>query len=89
MAKANPVKFFPWLFTARITLRKVDRYAKTQAARGIRPYFDTWEEAHRHLLDEAENGIESAHARAAKAKRDIKAAERRLARVKAMEKPTP
>ena len=59
MARANPKAYFP-APTARISYRKVDKTA--QMWRKHRPYFDTWSEAHDHMLAEAEANLKKAQA---------------------------
>jgi hypothetical protein len=79
MAVAYPRKWFVNLYFGRIKLGRVTRMAESM--RNITPYFDTWEEAHAHL-------VEMAVVRLKKAKAELPAAERNLARVKALIAPT-
>lgn len=72
MAKPNPKRWFPSNFTARISLRKVDRYAEAQKA--YKPYFETWDEAHAHMLADAKRELDRARV-------SFKSAERRLKNV--------
>jgi hypothetical protein len=60
MAKANPKAYFPGSI-AQISYRKVDKTALTW--RQHRPFFDTWKEAHDHMLFEAEKHLKQAQAR--------------------------
>jgi hypothetical protein len=57
MARANPKAYFPGPI-ARISYRKVDKTA--QMWRKHRPYFDTWKEAHDHMLADAEGDLKKA-----------------------------
>jgi len=72
MTKTLPKKWFP-CYTARISLKKVDKWAEYQ--KKMNPYFDTWEEAHAHMLSAAEKRLEIA-------KRDLKSATRHVERVR-------
>jgi hypothetical protein len=75
MAKALPRKYFPG-YTARIYYRKVDKWATMLKE----PYFDTWEEAHNHMLEKAKCEVTNAEKALAAAKRHLK-------RVEAMKEP--
>jgi hypothetical protein len=77
MAKALPKKWFAG-FKASISLRKVDKWAEHR--KSFRPYFDTWEEAHLHMLCAAEKRLD-------KAKREAKSAERHLEKVRSLKTP--
>ena len=77
MAKALPKKWFAG-FTASISLRKVDKWAEHNKA--FRPYFNTWEEAHLHMLGKAEKRLDSA-------KREAKSAELHLAKIRDLKTP--
>lgn len=79
MAKKLPRKFFPG-YTATITFSKVDRWAEMHAKTGIRPYFDTWEEAHSHMMLKAGEKLK-------RAERDLASAKRHFIKVSAMKKP--
>lgn len=60
MAARLPLAWFPNRYTATIRRRKVDRWAKSYAERGIQPYFDSWGEAYRWLLANAGKDLEKA-----------------------------
>jgi len=77
MPKANPKAWFP-AFTARITFKKVDKWADYQAH--LRPYFPTWKEAHDWML-------EKAAIRLKKAKAELKSATSHHMKVSAMKEP--
>jgi hypothetical protein len=76
--KANPKKWFPAIYTAKIWLRKVDRWAESRKKED--PYFDTWEEAHAYSVDRAK-------IRRDRAAREAESAQRHLARVLALKQP--
>lgn len=60
MAKANPKAYFPQPI-AKINYRKV---GKTDLMwRQHRPFFDTWKEAHEHMVFEAEKDLKQAQSR--------------------------
>ncbi|WP_371767526.1 hypothetical protein [Massilia sp.] len=60
MPRANPKAYFPGPL-AKISYRKVDKTA--QMWRKHRPYFDTWREAHDHMLAESEKDLKQAQAK--------------------------
>lgn len=60
MAKANPKAYFPNPI-ARISYRKVGK--TDQMWRKHRPYFETWREAHDHMVAEAEKDLKQAQAK--------------------------
>ena len=81
MSKKLPLKWFPDEFTARpIRLQKVDKWAEYHAKSGLRPYFDTWEEAYEWMLNKATKNL-------ARAKKELSSAERFLNKVRVFTKP--
>lgn len=87
MPKANPKAWFPSHFTARISHKKVDAWARRFACHS--PYFDTWVEAHEALTSAAKNRVERAALDLARAQREVVSAAKHLEKVKAMEAPAP
>lgn len=85
MAKANPKKWFPSQFTARIDLRKVDKWAERQKA--DRPYFDTWGDAHAQSVAWAAAALHRAKQEADAAKRAISSAHKRIQKVADLKQP--
>lgn len=77
MAKANPKAYFP-SYTARIYYRKVDRYAAGHAK--WKPFFQTWSEAHQHMLMRSADRLK-------KAKAELKSAAAFAEKVRAMKQP--
>jgi hypothetical protein len=51
MASKNPYAWFPGVGLAAIRRRKVDKWAQRNAK--FRPFFPTWEEAHRWMRQKA------------------------------------
>ncbi len=76
--------YFVNLYYGRITLKKVDGWSELhQKSSGNKYYFETWELAHTHLLEQAKHRLK-------KAKAEVPMATRNLERVKALTKgPTP
>jgi len=74
MAKELPKAYFPGCI-AKIYLRTVDRWAESMKKHF--PYFDTWQEAHHHMLDDATKKVK-------RLERDLASAKRHLAKVEAM-----
>ncbi len=77
MAKANPKAWFPGCI-ATISYKKVDAWAIRHAK--FAPFFDTWQLAHKWMLDRALK-------RLANATREAEAARKHLEKVLAMEEP--
>lgn len=74
MAKANPKAYFPGCI-AQISYRKVDAWARRQEK--YKPFFETWAEAHAHMLEKAKEDLK-------RKERDCLLAKRHLAKVQAM-----
>lgn len=70
MSKKLPRKYFEGC-TAQIYYRKVDKWAEMYARNGVQLYFDTWEEAHKHMLSKAKNDVSQLEKRLASAKRHL------------------
>jgi len=79
--KKLPMKWFPGC-TAQIRLRKVDKWAEIHAKWGLHPYFDTWEEAHAYMMDDAIKKVQ-------RLEKDLASGKRHLERVKLLKKPEP
>lgn len=79
MAKALPKKYFPG-WNAKIYLSKVDRWAEMHAKNGVRPYFDTWKEAHDYMVDRATRKV-------VRLEKELAAEKRHLAKVQGMTEP--
>lgn len=77
MAKANPKAWFP-ARTARISYKSVDKWARNFAH--ISPWFDTWREAHGHMIKKADERLKKASA-------EFKSATAHRAKVLAMKEP--
>jgi len=80
MSTKKPRAWFVNLYSARITQRAVNQWDEFHAKNGAADYFQTWDEAHAHLLLQAS-------VRLKKAKAELPNAERNLARVKALAQP--
>lgn len=78
MAKQARRAFFPHPCIASISHRAVTRYDVSEMFG--RPHFDTWEQAHVHLVATVEK-------RYAQALKDLESAKRQLKKVHAMQKP--
>lgn len=78
MTRANHKAWFTSP-TAKISYRSVDKWAERQQQ--FRPYFPTWREAHRWMVNKACADV-------AKAERALKAAKRHLVKVMALADPT-
>lgn len=72
-----PRKYFAG-YTAKINYRKVDKWA--ERLKDIHPYFDTWKEAHDHMLSKACLDVK-------KFEKNLASAKRHLTKVMAMEEP--
>lgn len=81
MGTRLPLAWFPNRYMATIRRRKVDRHAMSYAARGIQPYFDTWDEAHRWLIDKVGKDLE-------KASKEVESQRKRFMRVVALTAPS-
>lgn len=79
MAKANPYAWFPGRGIALIHRRKVDKHSVAHAK--WRPYFETWELAHAHMVAEAAADLD-------RAKKQLKSAQRHSAKVAALTAPS-
>ncbi len=77
MAKPNPKAWFTSPI-AKITYRKVDKYARMQES--WRPFFPTWAEAHGWMLTQASDKVK-------RLERELAGAKRHMAKVKAMTAP--
>lgn len=78
MAKANPKAWFTSPI-AKISYKSVDKFSMSWKA--IRPYFDTWKEAHDYMVEKAKTSI-------ARYERDAASARRHLAKLQSMSDPT-
>lgn len=78
MAKANPKAFFPSR-VATIGYKKVDACARRHA--NFKPFFDTWEEARKFMIDRAMKKLE-------RASRELESHRKHLASVLAMKPPS-
>lgn len=79
MAKENPKAYFPGCI-AQISYKKVDAHARQWAK--FKPFFDTWAEAHAHMLEKAKEDLK-------RKERDYLSAKRHLAKVTAMQPKEP
>jgi len=77
MAKASPKAWFTSPI-ARISYRKVDKYARMQER--WRPFFPIWAEAHDWMLTQASDKVK-------RLERELASAKRHMAKVKAMTAP--
>lgn len=78
MAAPKPKAWFPSDWMAQIRHRKVEDADLTWAF--LRPFFDTWREAHQHMLSRSDKRLD-------KARRELKAAESYAAKVKKLQPP--
>ena len=76
MAAKLPMKYVAG-YTAQIRYKKIGKWEEYSAKTGIQPYFDTWEEAWKFMLDRAAKAKD-------RAEKDLASARRHLAKVSAM-----
>jgi hypothetical protein len=76
MPKKLPMKYVVG-YTAQIRYKKIGKWEEDRAKDGIQPYFDTWEEAWKYMLERAVRAKEGAE-------KELASAKRHLARVSAM-----
>jgi glutathione S-transferase len=79
MSTALPRKWFPGTWMAKAKFAKVDWWAEFHRKNG-HPYFDTWEEAHQHMVEKSKERLK-------RAQRELKSAEAFAKRVALMKPP--